>query len=250
VRYPGAVVDPDTGDLISDAQAAEAPYTAFVGTRHETIGRLVVRRVLDANTQDPLFPVWRYHPFFTNTTEPVAPGRHHPLRPRHLRDRLVRPHRRTWPHQPSGWFPANAAWNVLAAITHNLRRRHPHRHCTLRRRPRRHPTHPPDQRRGPLRPPPTPTRAAPTHPLAQSPRLARTLERRLHNLTTPRPNLSTVDSDLCTRRPPAWLPRHPPDNPGLSTLDTGPAAQSRRHPSKIILAARRDHSKACPWIET
>jgi hypothetical protein len=50
VRYPGAVVDPDTGDLISDAQAAEAPYTAFVGTRHETIGRLVVRRVLDANT--------------------------------------------------------------------------------------------------------------------------------------------------------------------------------------------------------
>jgi hypothetical protein len=122
VRYPGAVVDPDTGDLISDAQAAEAPYTAFVGTRHETIGRLVVRRVLDANTQDPLFPVWRYHPFFTNTTEPVAPGRHHPLRPRHLRDRLVRPHRRTWPHQPSGWFPANAAWNVLAAITHNLLR--------------------------------------------------------------------------------------------------------------------------------
>jgi hypothetical protein len=24
-----------------------------------------VRRVLDANTQDPLFPIWRYHLFFT-----------------------------------------------------------------------------------------------------------------------------------------------------------------------------------------
>jgi hypothetical protein len=32
----------------------------------------VVRRVLDANTQDPLFPAWRHHPFFTNSTEPVG----------------------------------------------------------------------------------------------------------------------------------------------------------------------------------
>jgi hypothetical protein len=27
-----------------------------------------------------------------------------------------------WAHQPSGSFPANAAWAVLAAITHNLLR--------------------------------------------------------------------------------------------------------------------------------
>jgi hypothetical protein len=59
VHYPGAVADPDTGQLISDAQVAEVPYTAFAGTRHQITGRLVVRRVLDANTQDPLFPVWR-----------------------------------------------------------------------------------------------------------------------------------------------------------------------------------------------
>jgi hypothetical protein len=65
VRYPGAVLDPDTGALISDAQVAEVPYTAFAGTRYEITGRLIVRRVRDANTQDPLFPVWRYHPFFT-----------------------------------------------------------------------------------------------------------------------------------------------------------------------------------------
>src|SRR5262249_13866105 len=40
--------------------------------RYRITGRLIVRRVLDANTQDPLFPVWRYHPFFTNTTEPTT----------------------------------------------------------------------------------------------------------------------------------------------------------------------------------
>ena len=27
-----------------------------------------------------------------------------------------------WAHQPSGWFPANAAWSILAAICHNLLR--------------------------------------------------------------------------------------------------------------------------------
>ena len=72
VHYPGAVLDPDTGELISDAQVAEVPYTAFAGTRYQITARLIVRRVLDANTQDPLFPVWRHHPFFTTNTEPVA----------------------------------------------------------------------------------------------------------------------------------------------------------------------------------
>ena len=27
-----------------------------------------------------------------------------------------------WAHQPSGWFPANTAWCILAAICHNLLR--------------------------------------------------------------------------------------------------------------------------------
>src|SRR5258706_5246873 len=65
VRYPGAVTNPDTGELISDAHVSEVEFTAFAGTRYEITGWLVVRRVLDANTQDSLFPVWRYHPFFT-----------------------------------------------------------------------------------------------------------------------------------------------------------------------------------------
>jgi Transposase DDE domain group 1 len=59
VHYPEAVVDPDTGELISDAEVAETGYTAFAGTKHAYTARLVVRRVRDKNTQDGLFPVWR-----------------------------------------------------------------------------------------------------------------------------------------------------------------------------------------------
>ena len=122
VHYPGAVVNPDTGELISDAQVSEVEYTAFAGTRHETTARLVVRRVLDANTQDPLFPVWRYHPFFTNNPEPVDQAdithRRHAICETVWSDLIDGP----WAHQPSGLFGANTAWNILAAICHNLLR--------------------------------------------------------------------------------------------------------------------------------
>jgi hypothetical protein len=122
VHYPGAVTDPDTGQLISDASVAEVPFTAFATTRHAITGRLVVRRVRDANTQDPLFPVWRHHPFFSNTTEPVADAdithRQHAICETVWSDLIDGP----WAHQPSGWFPANAAWAILAAICHNLLR--------------------------------------------------------------------------------------------------------------------------------
>jgi DDE family transposase len=122
VHYPGAVTDPDTGELISDAQVAEVEFTAFTGTRYEITGWLVVRRVLDVNTQDPLFPVWRYHPFFTNNPEPVADAdrthRGHAICETVWSDLIDGP----WAHQPSGVFAANAAWCILAAICHNLLR--------------------------------------------------------------------------------------------------------------------------------
>jgi hypothetical protein len=122
VHYPGAVTDPDTGELISDAHVAEVEYTAFADTRYRITGRLIVRRVLDANTQDPLFPVWRHHPVFTNNTEPVTAAdithRGHAICETVWSDLIDGP----WAHQPSGSFPANAAWTILAAITHNLLR--------------------------------------------------------------------------------------------------------------------------------
>ena len=72
VRYPGAVRDPDTGAWISDAEVAEIAYTAFASTPDRITARLVVRRVKDARFPDALFPIWRYHPFFTNTDLPGA----------------------------------------------------------------------------------------------------------------------------------------------------------------------------------
>ena len=81
-----------------------------------------MRCVLDANSQDPLFPVWRYHPFFTNTSEPTTDAdithRGHAICETVWSDLIDGP----WAHQPSGSFPANAAWSILAAITHNLLR--------------------------------------------------------------------------------------------------------------------------------
>ncbi len=72
VRYPGAVIDPDTGELISDAEVAETSFTAFVSTKHPVTARLIVRRVRDQTKLEELFPVWRHHPFLTNSDEPTV----------------------------------------------------------------------------------------------------------------------------------------------------------------------------------
>jgi hypothetical protein len=58
--------------LISDAEVAEVQYTAFARTSQKITARLVVRRVRDRNHDGELFPVWRYHPFFTNSTQAVT----------------------------------------------------------------------------------------------------------------------------------------------------------------------------------
>lgn len=71
MKYPGAVKDPDTGAWISDAEVAETTYTASESSKNPVTARLIVRRIKDANYPDALFPVWRYHPFFTNNDEPA-----------------------------------------------------------------------------------------------------------------------------------------------------------------------------------
>jgi hypothetical protein len=125
VRYPNAVQDPDTGEWISDAEVAETTYTAFTGTQHQVTARLIVRRVKDKNQpqgQDPLFPVWRYHPFLTDNDEPVAAAdithRRHAVIETLFSDLIDGP----LAHLPSGLFAANSAWTILAALTHNLLR--------------------------------------------------------------------------------------------------------------------------------
>jgi hypothetical protein len=122
VSYPGAVHDPDTGAWISDAEVAEIPYTAFASTPDRITARLVVRRVKDARFPDALFPVWRYHPFFTNTDLPVADAdithRQHAVIETVFADLIDGP----LAHIPSGRFGANSAWVLCAAIAHNLLR--------------------------------------------------------------------------------------------------------------------------------
>src|SRR6478672_2794765 len=99
VKYPGAVRDPETGAWISDAEVAETDYTmAKSGTYPAVTARLIVRRVKDANQpQDGLFPIWRYHPFFTNTTETATAADLTPPPRRHRND-FRRPDR--WPPGP------------------------------------------------------------------------------------------------------------------------------------------------------
>ena len=124
VKYPGSFTDPDTGQLVSDAQVAEVAYTAFAGTRQAVTARLIVRRsgTRRFTPKDELFPAWRYHPFFTNNTEPVADAdithRRHAVVETLFADLVDGP----FAHVPSGSFQANSAWVVLAAITHNLLR--------------------------------------------------------------------------------------------------------------------------------
>ena len=122
VRYPGAVLDPDTGQLISDAEVAETTFTAFASTKHPVTARLIVRRVRDQTKLAELFPVWRHHPFFTNSTEPTADAdlthRRHALIETVFADLIDGP----LAHLPSGRFASNSAWAICAMITHNLLR--------------------------------------------------------------------------------------------------------------------------------
>ena len=122
VHYPGAVLDPDTGALISDAEVAETTHTLAIRGHGRVTARLVVRRVRDANSPDGLFPVWRYHPFFTNTTLPTADAdlthRKHAIVETTFADLIAGP----LAHLPSGRFAANCAWLACAVITHNLLR--------------------------------------------------------------------------------------------------------------------------------
>jgi len=130
IKYPRAVLDPDTGTWISDAEVAETTHTAFTGSRHpkahQVTARLIVRRVrrLDPATpgQDQLFPTWRHHPIFTDTDLPTLHAevvhRRHAIVEQVIADLKGGP----LAHLPSGRFPANAAWLALAAISHNLLR--------------------------------------------------------------------------------------------------------------------------------
>jgi hypothetical protein len=125
IRYPRAVWDDQLRRWVSDAEVAEAPYTAFTRKTGQAItARLIVRRVRDLSPggQGELFPAWRYHAVFTDspfgTIQAEEHHRGHAQAEQVFADWTDGP----LAHLPSGSFPANAAWLALAAISCNLLR--------------------------------------------------------------------------------------------------------------------------------
>src|SRR3954453_8812982 len=139
IHYPTAFADPDTGELVSDAEVAEVPaFTAFTSRRkHEYVtARLIVRRVKRLNPdlpsatargkvpegQEELFTTWRYHAVFTDSPETMldaeATHRAHAIVEQVIADLKNGP----LAHLPSGVFTANAAWLALTTIAFNLLR--------------------------------------------------------------------------------------------------------------------------------
>jgi hypothetical protein len=126
IRYPRAVWDDQLRCWISDAEVAEAEYTAFASKKGQAVtARLIIRRVRDLNKQadagqDELFPAWRYHAVFTDSPFELvqAEGQHrdHAVVEQVFADVTSGP----LAHMPSGVFAANAAWLSIAAIAHNL----------------------------------------------------------------------------------------------------------------------------------
>lgn len=130
IHYPDAFVDTETGELVSDAEVAEIPYTAFTSkpVAQQVHGRLIVRRVRRLSPsavkagQDDLFSLWRHHAVFVTSGYEMlqAEGQHrgHAIVEQVIADGAGS----ALAHMPSGSFHANAAWAVLWAISHNLTR--------------------------------------------------------------------------------------------------------------------------------
>jgi Transposase DDE domain group 1 len=128
IHYPQAFVDEQTGELVSDAEVAEIPYTAFTSRpHHQATSRLIVRRVKRLNPkaapgQDGLFTLWRHHAVFVTSPfqmrQAESQHRGHAIIEQVIADAAAS----ALAHLPSGSFHANAAWTVLWAIAHNLTR--------------------------------------------------------------------------------------------------------------------------------
>jgi hypothetical protein len=129
IQYPQAILDEETGELISAAEVAETEYTALGSRpkRYRQTARLFVLRIPELNKeklagQDSLFPIFRYHCVFTNSRKPLFDAeveyRGHAILELVIRDLK----NSALSNLPSGMLNANAAWVVCAAIAFNLTR--------------------------------------------------------------------------------------------------------------------------------
>ncbi len=134
IEYPNAIFDEASGTWVSAAEVAEIPFIAFQSQAraHHVPGRLVVRRIPDANVpkrekegQNGLFDIWRFHAFFT--TQPVGEIGTVAADKQHRAHAVIEQvhadlKASAAAHMPSGMFTANAAWLVCAVIAFNLTR--------------------------------------------------------------------------------------------------------------------------------
>ncbi len=133
IHYPNAVWDEAEQRLVSDADVAEVPFTAFTSRKksQQVNGRLIVRRVVRLNPasvpagqgeQGELFTTYRHHAVFTDTTLPMLEAEK--THRGHAVIEQVHADLRAGPvaHLPSKSFSANGAWLVLAALAFNLTR--------------------------------------------------------------------------------------------------------------------------------
>jgi len=130
IEYTNAIYDHDTEQWISTAEVAEIPFTAFASQKkaHRIPGRLVVRRIPDLRPkkdqgQGELFDIWRFHAFFTTTTDldTVAADKLH--RQHAIIEQVHADLKNSaLAHLPSSRFTANAAWLVCAVMAFNLTR--------------------------------------------------------------------------------------------------------------------------------
>jgi len=130
IHYPNAIWDEDEQRLVSDAEVAEVPFTAFTSRRQSDhiSARLIVRRVRRLNPktvadgQGELFPGYRHHGVFTDSPLTMLQAekshRAHAIVEQVIADLKAS----ALAQLPSGSFSANGAWLVLAAITFNLTR--------------------------------------------------------------------------------------------------------------------------------
>jgi hypothetical protein len=113
-----AIPEPDWQPLADYPDTGEAQIAqTMLGSQ-----RLIVRRTRLLGVQADLWPDWRHFAFLTNRTDSIetveAEHREHAvveLAIRDLKDQALA-------HFPSGKFLANAAWTVIAALSHNLLR--------------------------------------------------------------------------------------------------------------------------------
>ncbi|UJW29985.1 IS1380 family transposase [Saccharothrix sp. AJ9571] len=128
IAYRHPIPDPETGQWITHAEIAETTLTAFVNTSQnpgrEVTARLLVRRTprFTTNDQGELFRTFTYHTVFTDTRFDLPTADDHHRKHAIIEQVFADLNDTALAHFPSGRFPANHAWLILACLTHNLLR--------------------------------------------------------------------------------------------------------------------------------